>query len=169
MWSSDRRRLLAAVPLALGAAACGFSPLYAPGSPAEGMIGRVDVAPMQGSAGFTLRERLVERLGSPQDAAWRLVVDLELDRTGVALTEENFTTRYNIVGTAAFALRPAGGGPALIDDSVRAITGYAAPDTETAVVFATRAAERDAELRLARTLADRIVQRLAVTAPDWAA
>ena len=51
--------------------------------------------------------------------------------------------------------------------TVRAITGYSAPESETASAFASLAAQRDAERRLAVELADRIVQRLALSAGDW--
>ena len=47
---------------------------------------------------------------------------------------------------------------------MRTITGYSAPESETASAFASRAAERDAERRLAVTLADQILQRLALGA-----
>ena len=87
----------------------------------------------------------------------------------MALTQENFTTRFNVVGTAAFRLVPLDGGPPALAEEVRAITGYSAPASATASAFATLAAEDDAQARLARLLADQIVQRLAVTAGDWAA
>jgi hypothetical protein len=52
---------------------------------------------------------------------------------------------------------------------VRSVTGYSAPAARTSAAYATLVAEEDAEARLARTLADQIVQRLALTAGDWAA
>jgi LPS-assembly lipoprotein len=78
------------------------------------------------------------------------------------------TTRYDVIGTAAFVLTPVGGDRAALRGEVRTITGYSAPDTEAALTFASRAAQRDAGRRLAVTLADQIVQRLALTAGDWA-
>lgn len=170
MWCSERRRalrLLAALPAAGLAAACGFAPLYGSGAPASRMAGRVDVAPMQGEAGFVLRQRLVDRLGSGGAPTHRLVVDLELDQAGVALTQDNVTTRYDVIGVAAYALTPLGGADVTLSGEVRAITGYSAPDTKTALTFASRAAQRDAERRLALQLADRIVQRLALGAEEW--
>ena len=51
---------------------------------------------------------------------------------------------------------------------VRAVTGFSAPESEIASAFAQRAAEQDAEHRLAVELANRIVQRLALSAGTWA-
>ena len=167
MWCSDRRGLLV-LALAGGLAACGFTPLYAPGGPAASMAGQVVVEPLDGTAGFALYERLTGRLGPPTAATHRLVVDLTLDQSGVALTQENFTTRFDVVGTAAFRLVPLNGGPPVVIDEVRSITGYSAPISETSAAFASRAAEIDAERRLAQTLAEQIVQRLALSAPEWA-
>ena len=98
----------------------------------------------------------------------RLDVDLELASTGVALTQQNVTTRFDVIGTADYALVPLAGGPPAASGVVRSITGYSAPDSETASAFASRAAEIDAERRLAIDLADRILQRLALGAEDWA-
>jgi LPS-assembly lipoprotein len=119
------------------------------------------------SAGFTMRERLVERLGTGQAATHRLAVDLEFDVVGVALSRESVTTRFDVVGVAAFALVPLAGGPPVLVDELRAVTGFSAPDLPAATAFAVESAERDAQRRLAVTLADRIVLRLALGAAAW--
>ena len=165
MWCSDRRALLLAL-LALGA--CGFQPLYAPGAPATRMDGRVEIPVLDGPAGFALRERLTERLGTAAAPTHRLDVDLDMAATGVALTSQNFTTRFNVVGTADFRLVPLAGGGPVLEGEISSVTGYSAPESETSLAFASRAAEEDAERRLARVLADRIVERLAISAGDWA-
>ena len=69
----------------------------------------------------------------------------------MALTQENVTTRFNVIGTADFRLVPLAGGaagrwPARCARS----PATARPTSETASAFASRAAERDAERRLAR-------------------
>ena len=115
-----------------------------------------------------LREELTGRLGPPTGATHRLDVKLRLERTGVALTQQDVTTRYNVVGTATYKLVPLTGGPAVAAGEVRAITGFSAPESEIASAFAQRAAEQDAEHRLAIELANRIVQRLALSADTWA-
>jgi LPS-assembly lipoprotein len=164
MWCSRGASVTA---LVLSLAACGFTPLYGPDAPASRMAGRVEVATLQGAPGFRLREQLTGRLGPAIEPTHRLEIALDLEQTGVALTEQNFTTRYNVVGTADFRLVPLAGGPPVLTGQVRAITGYSAPASETASAFATLAAERDAEQRVARDLADKILQRLALSAGTW--
>jgi LPS-assembly lipoprotein len=164
MWWS-RRAVLAA---SASVAGCGFTPLYAPGAPATRMAGKVEVGIVDGAPGFALRERLTGRLGSASAPTHRLDVDLELTRTGVALTQENVTTRFDVVGTAIYTLTPLAGGPPAASGVVRSITGYSAPASPGASAFAAQAALEDAERRLAVMLADGIVQRLALSAEDWA-
>lgn len=165
MWCSDRRALLGAL-FALGA--CGFAPLYGPGTPAAGLAGRIDVAPLDGAQGFALRERLVERLGRATEPTHRLEVDLAFAQEGAAITPDNVTTRFNLTGNAVYRLSPLAGGPPILAEELQAITGFSAPASETASAYATLAAERDAMDRLAVTLADQIVMRLAITAGEWA-
>jgi LPS-assembly lipoprotein len=163
MWWS-RRAVLAAYASAAG---CGFTPLYGPGAPATRMAGKVEVGVIDGAPGFALRERLTGRLGAPTAATHRLDVDLEITRSGVALTQENVTTRFDVVGTAGYALVPLAGGPPVASGVVRSITGYSAPESPGASAFAAQAALEDAERRVAAMLADGIVQRLALSAGDW--
>lgn len=169
MWWSDRRGLLrlgGGLALALGG--CGFAPLYDEGAAPSRMAGRVEVSIVEGEPGFALRERLTERLGPASAAAYRLDVKLKLTRTGVALTQKNVTTRFDVIGTAEYTLVPLAGGTPVASGVVRSITGYSAPESETASAFASRAAEQDADRRLAVVLADAILQRLALSADGWA-
>lgn len=149
-------------------AGCGFTPLYGEGAPATKMLGRVEVDVIEGAPGFALRERLTGRLGEATDPTQRLKVSLAIVQTGVALTEENVTTRFNVVGEATYTLSPIAGGPVTTGGTVRAVTGYSAPASETASAFATLVAEKDAYRRVALELADLIVQRLALSADSWA-
>lgn len=174
MWWSEeprrlsRRRLLLWAGLAPALlSGCGFTPLYGEGAPATRMAGRVVVPPLEGEAGFAMHERLTGRFGPAADPAYRLEVSLSLTRAGVALTRENVTTRFDVVGVAEYRLVPLAGGPAVASGVVRATTGFSAPESETASAFASRVAEQDAEERLAIDLADRIVQRLALSAEGW--
>lgn len=168
-WSDapSRRGVLGLLAL-MPVAACGFTPLYGEGASASRMAGRVDVGLIDGKAGFEMRERLVNRLGRPVDPAYRLTVTLALESTGTALTQENVTTRFGVTGVAEYTLVPVTGGPAVASGVVRSVTGFNAPDSVASTAFAARAAEIDAERRLAVTLADQIVQRLALSADGWA-
>jgi LPS-assembly lipoprotein len=171
MWSPDRRtllRLAAALPAAL-AGGCGFRPMYGEGSPSRAIVGRVEVMTVPDGDGYIMRDRLVQLLGSPVAASHMVDVDIDIVTEGVALTESDITTRYAIVGTARFRLVPVSGGPPVLVDEVRAIAGYSSPESEISAAFASRAAERNTRERVVLTLADRIADRLAVTAGDWAA
>ena len=168
MWCSDRRGFLRGGLGALALGGCGFQPLYDEGAAPSRMAGRVEVSIVEGGPGFALRERLTERLGPATAPAYRLDVTLRLTRTGVALTQKNVTTRFDVIGTAEYTLVPLAGGTPVASGVVRSITGYSAPESETASAFASRAAEQDADHRLAIVLADSILQRLALSADGWA-
>ena len=158
--------LFRCLPALALAAACGFQPIHAGPDEAPGPgDGRVLVETISGAAGFALRERLVERLGVPERPTHRLAVDLEIRQEGAALTRDDITTRYLVLGTAAFRLQPIGVEGEAIADAVAAQTAYSAPADDTASAFATRAAALAAEERVARVLADRIALRLSVL--DW--
>jgi LPS-assembly lipoprotein len=160
-----RRRFLGGagvLGLAAAIAGCGFQPLHAPGSPAAATRGRIAVEPIPGAAGFALRERLVERLGPAEAPTHRLAVDLELRREGAAITRDAITTRYIVIGTAAYRLVPLGAAEPVLAESASVQSGYSTPQADTASAFAARAAALAAEERVARTLADRIALRLAL-------
>jgi LPS-assembly lipoprotein len=167
MWCSDRRKLLAAL-VCLPLAACGFEPLYAPAGPGAAVAGRIEVDVIESTAGFALRERLVDRLGLPESPTHRLAVSLNLRQVGVAITQDDVTSRYDVIGNATWRLFPHGQSLPVLTGETSATTGYSAPSSSTTSTFAVLSAKRDAEERLALTLADRIAQRLAVDAPDWA-
>jgi LPS-assembly lipoprotein len=164
-----RRGLAVALVALVGLAGCGFRPLYGEGEPAAAMGGRIEVALLDGAPGFAMRERLTQRLGAASAATHRLETTLVLERTGVALTQENVTTRYDVSGVATYRLVPLAGGPPVTAGTVRTVTGYSVPAEAASSAFASRAAERDAEERLAVTLADQIVERLALTSAGWLA
>ena len=157
----SRRRALGAL-LALGAlSACGFAPVYGPGGTGAALFGRVSVEAPATEAGYTLRRRLIERLGTAQAPEWHLSVDLDISSAAGAVTTEQVTTRYNLPGAARYTLTERAGGRIVAQGSVQSFTSYSA--TGTAV--ATFAAEADARDRLAVILADQILTRLATVAP----
>jgi LPS-assembly lipoprotein len=160
------RRLLLRAAAALGLAAlaggCGFRPLHAPDGAAAPLRGRIAVDPVPGAAGFAFRERLVERLGVVEAPTHRLSVDLDMREEGAAISRDAITTRFIVIGTAAFRLVPVGDTEPLVVESVSVQSGYSAPDGDTASAFAARAAALAAQERVARTLADRIALRFAL-------
>lgn len=158
------RRYVPFAALAL-VAACGFTPMHADRSAGEELGLDIAVDTIPGTPGFALRERLVERLGTPSQPDYRLSVDLDLRDEGAAVTREDITTRYIVMGTAQYELVPLGAPEKALAGSVSAQTAYSAPADDTASAFASRAAALDAEMRVARMLADRIALRLSVL--DW--
>ncbi len=169
MWSSDRRRvLLGAVIVPLALMGCGFEPMYGTGTEARAGLGQVYVDVIPSEAGFVLRDWLIRQLGPSETPTHRLEVDLEIDTEGVALTTQNVTTRFDVTGIARFRLVPLDGGPTILSDSIAAVAGYSAPESETASAYASRVAEADAIDRVARQLAERIALRLSIEAPKWA-
>ena len=109
-----------------------------------------------------MREQLETRLGVATTATHVLDVALKVDREGVAITPDGSITRYNLSATAIFTVTQLGGS-IVFQDSVTAFTAYNA----TASAYATRIAEKDAYRRIAVTVADKIVTRLATSAEVW--
>jgi LPS-assembly lipoprotein len=130
--------------------------------------GRVQVAAIDGDAGFTMRERLTQRLGEAVQPTHRLDVDLALRQVDSGTTQQSEIVTYSVIGTADIRLVPLVGGEPVLVERLTQQTAYTAPVSSTSFAYASRVARQDAERRLARTLADRIVTRLAVTAGDWA-
>jgi LPS-assembly lipoprotein len=166
MWCSERRGLVAGLAALIGLAACGFEPLYAPGGDAAAARGTILVDTIDGAAGFTLRERLVTRLGPAEAPTHRLDVDLSIESAGVAITEQDVTTRFSVTGRADWRLVPLGAAEPVLSGEARAITGFSAPASETASAFASLSAERDAERRVAVVLAEDIARDLALRAGE---
>jgi LPS-assembly lipoprotein len=106
-------------------------------------------------AGYRMRERLVERLGSTRQRRYLLTVEQAQTATAATITSDGDTTRFNLVGTAQYTLADINGETVLSGD-VETFTGYSA----TGSTVATQAAEIDASKRLSIALADLIVARL---------
>jgi LPS-assembly lipoprotein len=173
MWSSDekhaagrntrlgRRMLLLG---ALGVAACGFSPVYGPERAASRLEGQISIEPIPGRIGFELRERLKLRFGAAEpDPLYRLQISVDVESTGLAITQDNAITRYNLTGTARYTLDRRADEKRLLEEEGRAYAAYSA----TTSPYATRIAEKDANVRLVQSLADQIALRLSASAEVW--
>lgn len=164
-----QRRALLLGALALGG--CGFRPLYGgrtSGGPGQ-LFEAVRVEREQGELGFRLHESLVERLRPAMaNAPYILTTQTALQRSGLAIEEDDQVTRFNLRLTVRYALRRAGEGSAapLTEGQVRTIAAYNATDSQ----YATLASERQVLRRAARETADKIVKRLALAYdPVWGA
>ena len=158
MWSFNRRTLLM-VPLAL--AACGFQPVYGPGGAGDVLRGRVEVSAPDDVESYWLVQNLEQSLGRTAAAGTDYLLDVKVRTAsqGQAITASNDTTRYSIVGTAAYTLTDKESGAVMASGEVRNFTGYSA----TGSTVDTLAGERDARQRLMVILSDQLVTQLYAT------
>lgn len=163
MSSSDRRIFLSLLLAALPAA-CGFTPAYGPGGPAGAMMGRVAIDDPDSRAAFDLAGRLEERLGRAEAPVWQLGFSVTTQSVALGITSSNAITRYNIVGTANYALRRIDTGATVASGTVQNFTAYSASGT----VVSTAASEKDAYRRLMRILADEMITDLVAGSSGWA-
>jgi len=149
------RRTLLALPLAL--AACGFTPVYGPDGAGTKLRGQVLVQEPSTQAGYLLTRHLESRLGR-SGAEPRYALDLEIatEEDGLAINSAGDTTRFNLIGKVAYALRDNLTGTIVSSGTVENFTAFSA----TGTTVATLAAERDAVERLMVILGDQITARL---------
>jgi LPS-assembly lipoprotein len=165
MWWSDRARGLAALALALSLGGC-FQPLYSeaahPGLVAD--LQAIEVAPIKDRIGHYLGDDLISSLngtGSTPTPKYRLTVTLtQKSQTPTVESQVNAANAATVIGTAKFSLVQLEGEKA---DKVvfQGEATTAAVYDRTLQGFANLRAERDAEIRLARALADEISLRVA--------
>ena len=165
MWWSDRARGLAALALALSLGGC-FQPLYSeaahPGLVAD--LQAIVVAPIKDRIGHYLGDDLISSLngtGSTPTPKYRLTVTLtQKSQTPTVESQVNAANAATVIGTAKFSLVQLEGEKA---DKVvfQGEATTAAVYDRTLQGFANLRAERDAEIRLARALADEISLRVA--------
>lgn len=158
MWSPDRRRFLLLGAGAMALAGCGFRPALRQedGAGIARLRDATRLDTPRGRLGFALRAALEERLGRPgPDADWRLTADLRMTESGLAVTPDSSITRYVVRGRSRWRLEGSAGATAM-EGEVDSMTAYSA----TGSLFATRAARRDAEARLARDLGRRVTTAL---------
>lgn len=165
MWWCSRRAFLGSAGAGL-LSGCGFTPVYRQGGAASGLFNQIAVTPVEGRFGFELRERLIERLGAAApDARYLLSFDLDIASRDLVVNEAADIIRYNLTGVAKFSVSGRTGDAVLFRDRVKSVTAYSA----TSDTYPTTVAERAANIRLVRSLADLMVTRLSITAQDWAA
>lgn len=158
--SSDAISRRAALLLGLTAlGGCGFVPVYGGDDPLRGKVAYDTRATI---TGFRLRERLEQRLGVADAPRYLLRAQITNRQRSLAITTSGDNTRFNVIGTAAWALVDQASGAELASGTVETFTSYSATGSTTA----TQAAEADATDRLAVALADMIVSRLLLLAAD---
>ena len=162
-WSSG-----AAVALGLALGACGFQPLYGDrehGADTLAAMAEVRIAPIPDRLGQVVRNHLLDILtprGAPAEARYRLTVTLRKTKEGLAFEQDESVTRFDVTIAADYELAEVASGETVAKGTARSIASYNVVRSD----FANIAAERDAELRLARELSDEIALRLAVAFGD---
>ncbi|OWU86135.1 hypothetical protein ATO6_04570 [Oceanicola sp. 22II-s10i] len=156
MWSPDRRQFLSLAALA-GLSACGFSPVYGPGGAANRLTGRIRPADPVTADEYVLVRELETRLGrAAASAPMSLAYTTSITEERMAITTDNITTRFNVIGSVEFDVVDTATGGTLTSHKVQSFTSYSA----TGSTVATQAARRDAHERLMVILTDLIVARL---------
>jgi LPS-assembly lipoprotein len=159
MWLSKRLALLICAA-ALGG--CGFAPAYGPSGAASKLQSQITVDAPSDRDQQLLVQELENRLGRTASGQYQLSYDLTYDQERMAVSADNTTTRFNIVGQAEYTLRKSYSQQVLTKGQVSGFTGY----STTSSTVATLASEQDARERLAVMLADRIVTRLIAASPE---
>ncbi len=156
------RALLASLS-ALLLTACGLSPMYAGGG--DGTVARglaaVDVAPIEGQAGWLVRNALNDRLGAAGAASpqYRLDVRLDDQLEGLAILRDDTVSRERRTLRARYQLIDLASGEIVLDATAGSDAGIDVVSSE----YATIAAEQTALENLAEDVAQRIVTRVALT------
>ena len=151
--------------LALGSlCGCGLRPMYAGGS--SGAVATalrsVSVGPIEGQAGWLVRNKLLDRLGQGDGAAatYRLDVTLDDSITAFGLRSDRAATQERRTLRARYKLVEARTGTVVLDATAGSDAGIDIVSSE----YATVAAEQTALENLANILADQITARLALYA-----
>lgn len=140
----------------LPAAACGFTPAYAPGGAGQALRGQVRAADPQSSGDFDFVAAFEERLGRPAAPRYRLEYTIQTSERGAARVAGLGETRISLFGTLSYSLIDVATENVVTEGSLRNFTNYSTTDTQ----LATRRAQEDAQARLMRILADQVAGRL---------
>jgi LPS-assembly lipoprotein len=161
------RRLAFTLAAMLALSGCGLSPMYAGGSggPVAQGLAAVEVPPIQGKAGWLMRNALNDRLGQSGARGtprYRLDVVLDDKLEGLGLISDDTVGRERRTLRARYQLVDLASGEILLDASAGSDAGIDVVSSE----YATIAAENTALENLSKEVADRIVARLALTLRD---
>ena len=151
------------LPLTAG---CALQPLYAGGAQgtAAQALASVDVAPIEGRAGWlvanALRDRLAVAGGTGTPPRYRLEVRLDDELESLGLLSDDTIGRERRTLRARYQLVEIATGEIFLDATAGSDVGIDVVSSEYAVI----AAEQTALERLAGEVADRVVTRLALLA-----
>lgn len=157
-----RRAVLVGALFALGG--CGLRPLYDTGG--SGAVATalrsVSVGPIEGQAGWLMRNKLIDRLdvGSTGTPTYRLDVTLDDNITAFGLRSDRAATQERRTLRARYQLVDLSNGMIVLDATAGSDSGIDIVSSE----YATVAAEQTALENLSDIVADQIAARLALYA-----
>jgi len=155
---------IVALALMLLVSACGLRPLYSGGGGGKvsQVLRSVDVAAIDGKAGWLMRNALNDRLGRNPSipAQYRLEGELDDQISGFGVRRDDAVTRERRTLRARYRLVDAAQGTVVLDATAGSDAGIDVVSSE----YATIAAENTALERLSQILADQIVARVALFA-----
>jgi LPS-assembly lipoprotein len=154
--------ILAGACLPLGG--CGLHPLYSNGShgPVAQTLADIQVAPIEGKAGWLMANALRQRLAHPEGNGARYQLNVKLDDqiTGLGIRADDSVSRERRALRARFQLIDLSNGAVVLDATAGSDAGVDVVGSE----YATIAAEDSALENLSETVADQIVSRLGLYA-----
>jgi LPS-assembly lipoprotein len=158
-----RRLVLPLAALAL-LAGCGLTPMYAGGGsgPVAQGLAAIEVAPIQGKAGWLMRNALNDRLGQAGNHGaprYRLDVLLDDNIEGLGLISDDTVGRERRTLRARYQLVDIASGDIILDATAGSDAGIDVVSSE----YATIAGENTALENLSKEVSDQIVTRLALT------
>lgn len=149
--------LLAAVALS----GCGLRPLYGGGvaGPVQSTLAAIQVAPIEGQAGWLVGNALRDRLDAGRDQTPRYRLDIRLDDhiAGLGVRSDDSVARERRTLRARYQLVELETGLLVLDATAGSDAGIDVVGSE----YATIAAERSALERLSDIVADQIIARVA--------
>lgn len=150
--------LLVAAALALSG--CGLRPLYGGGvaGPVQSTLAAVEVAPIDGQAGWLVANALRDRLANdkPAQPRYRLEVRLDDKITGLGVRRDDSVARERRTLRARYQLVDLSSGSVVLDATAGSDAGVDVVGSE----YATIAAEKTALERLSEIVADQIIARI---------
>jgi LPS-assembly lipoprotein len=158
---------LAFLLLALPLSGC-FQPLYGeaahPGLTAQ--MRAIAVAPIKERIGHYLGNDLITDLngtGTNPEPKYRLTVTVTTTTGTPTVTSQlQVANAATVTGTATYTLTPAGGGDALLTGTATSVAVY----DRTEQLFSDLRAQRDTEIKLAKSLAEEIELRIGAWLSD---
>jgi LPS-assembly lipoprotein len=159
-------RLFAPVLLCTALSACSLEPLYSSGSKGavSNVLAAVSVDPIEGKAGWLMRNALTDRLDATGEAAdrYKLVIKLEDEIEGFGVRADDTVTRERRTLRARYQLVELATGTILVDATAGSDAGIDVVSSE----YATIAGENTALENLAQRVADQILIRLSLYARE---